>query len=123
MDITGCVVDNPVVRKHKHPAFFFFFFFFWGGGGGALWYSHCQLLGRGDPISKSQGNSSFLESCCEPSCERQADTILHKEFHLQFELQSVVHIFQVANLVVFSQVFPGVFFLLCLLLGVGKVRV
>ena len=30
-----------------------------------------------------------------PSCERQADAILHKEFHQQFELHSVVRIFQI----------------------------
>ena len=60
-----------------------------------MWKSHCQLLGRGDPVSKSHGNLSFLECCCEPSCERQADAILPKEFHQQFELHSVVRIFQI----------------------------
>ena len=66
-----------------------------GGGGGALWKSHCQLLGRGHPVSKSHGKLSFLECCCKPSCKCQADTILHKEFHQQFELHSVVRIFQI----------------------------
>ena len=42
-----------------------------------MWKSHCQLLDRGDPVSKSHGDLSFLECCCEPSSECQADAILH----------------------------------------------
>ena len=40
-------------------------------------------------------NLSFLEWCCEPPCERPADAILHKQFHQQFDLHSVVLIFQI----------------------------
>ena len=60
------------------------------GQGGALWKSHCQLLGYEDPISKSHGSLSFLGAC-----KRQADVILYKEFHQQFELHSVVRIFHI----------------------------
>ena len=52
-------------------------------------------FGQGYPVSKSYGDLSFLECCCGPSCECQADTILHKEFCKQFELYPVVHIFQI----------------------------
>ena len=62
-----------------------------------MWKSHCRLLGHEDPISKSHGNSSFLECCCEPSCKLQADAISYKEFHQQLELHSVVRIFQIDN--------------------------
>ena len=30
---------------------------------------------------------SLLKCCCRPSCERQADALLSKEFHQQFQLQ------------------------------------
>ena len=66
-----------------------------GGGGGALWKSHCQLLGRRDPVYKSDGDLSFLECCCVLYCDRQADAILHKEFYQQLELNSVLRIFQI----------------------------
>ena len=100
-------------------------------------FGHCQLLGRRDPVSKSHGNLSFLECCCEPSCERQSDAILPKEFHQQFELHSVVRIFQIdrhgqslflplesfVDIVCESGcVFPRWFFLLCILLGFRGVR-
>ena len=60
----------------------------------AMWKSHCQLLRNGHQVSKSHGDLSFLECCCEPACERQANAILYKVFHQQFELQSVVRISQ-----------------------------
>ena len=34
------------------------------GQGKALWKSQCQLLGLGDPVSKSQGDLSFLKCGC-----------------------------------------------------------
>ena len=60
-----------------------------------MWKSRCQLLGSGDPVSKSQSNISLTECCCEPFCERQTDAIMHKEFHQQFVLHSVVGICQI----------------------------
>ena len=63
-------------------------------GRSMLWCSGL-LLGHADPISKSHGDLSFLECCCEQSCKRQADAIMYKEFHQQFELHSVVRIFQI----------------------------
>ena len=50
-------------------------------------------MGREVPVSKSHGSLSFLECCFKPSCE--GDGILHKKFHQQFELHSVVRIFQI----------------------------
>ena len=39
---------------------------------------------------------SFLKCCCRPPCERQADALLSKKFHQQFQLHSVVRIVQIA---------------------------
>ena len=52
-----------------------------------------SVLGAWRSSSQSHCNLSFLGCCCEPTCERQADTILYKEFRQQFELLSVVPIF------------------------------
>ena len=55
--------------------------------------TQCELLERGDLVSKLHGDLSFLGCCCESSCELQADSMLSKEFHQQFELHSAGRIF------------------------------
>ena len=65
VDVTGCFVDKPVVYKCKHPIAVKIHQFLcvdivedWGHGR-ALWKSHYQLLGHGDPVSKLHGDFSF----------------------------------------------------------------
>ena len=49
------------------------------------------IVGRGDPVPSRMATFIYWSA----ACEHQADAILHKEFHQQFELHSVVPIFQI----------------------------
>ena len=60
----------------------------------ALWKARCELFLLGDPGSKSHDDLSVRECSYNPSCERQAHTILHNGLCEQFKLYSVVDIFQ-----------------------------